>query len=147
MITIDKELLISDRCEFGTLFNNLNLMGYGLEIGVFEGIFSETLRNKWKGKTLHLVDRWVHDNGYIDVSNKSNEEFEEMFLNVNKKFLHDPSVITHRMLSLDASRLFSDNFFDWIYIDADHSYDACSNDLRNWYNKLKSVEFILDMIT
>ena len=41
------------------------------------------------------------------------------------------------MDSASASKLFPDNFFDFIYIDGDHSYEAVKNDLHMWHPKLK----------
>ena len=41
------------------------------------------------------------------------------------------------MDSLEASSSYEDNFFDYIYIDAEHTYQAVSKDLEFWYPKLK----------
>ena len=38
--------------------------------------------------------------------------------------------------------LFDDNFFDYIYIDAEHSYKAVKKDLLLWYPKLKKNGYI-----
>lgn len=33
--------------------------------------------------------------------------------------------------------MFEDDYFDFIYIDADHTYEAVKSDLESWYPKLK----------
>ena len=41
------------------------------------------------------------------------------------------------MPSIIAAELFPDEYFDFIYIDADHNYDAVKSDLEAWWPKLK----------
>ena len=63
---------------------------------------------------------------------------EEMY----RKFLADyadpyPCVRCYRMLSSEASRKFRDGYFDYIYVDADHSLAGITEDIRLWYPKVK----------
>ncbi len=133
----DNDMNINSRNDLGYLFNSLDLLGHGVEIGVQAGEFSKTIRTSWKGKFLHLVDRWKYNPNYNDIANLSDEEQKKLYLKVVELFADDPSVMIHRMDSLVASQSFPDNYFDWIYIDADHSYAGCKSDLNAWYPKLK----------
>ena len=38
---------------------------------------------------------------------------------------------------MKAAPLFSNEYFDFIYIDGDHDYEAVRSDLEVWYPKLK----------
>ena len=42
------------------------------------------------------------------------------------------------MNSLDAVMQFPNRYFDWVYIDGDHSRDAVTDDLEAWSAKVKS---------
>jgi glycosyltransferase involved in cell wall biosynthesis len=129
-------LQIASREDFPNLFNDLNLTGHGLELGVQKGEFSEILRKKWKGKFLHLVDRWRNSSDYFDIANVSDDKHRLYYLYVVEHFSEDPSVIIHRMDSETASLHFQDRYLDWIYIDADHSYEAVKKDLHLWVPKV-----------
>ena len=47
-----------------------------------------------------------------------------------------------RDYSINAVKLFPDKFFDFIYIDADHSYEAIKQDLKIWWPKTKKPGII-----
>jgi hypothetical protein len=48
-----------------------------------------------------------------------------------------------RKFSADAAGDFDDRSLDWIYIDGNHSYEACLEDLRLWAPKVKDDGLIL----
>lgn len=54
-----------------------------------------------------------------------------------------PFVKICREYSFDAVKHFKDNYFDFIYIDADHTYSACLKDIEDWYPKVKPGRFLL----
>ena len=41
------------------------------------------------------------------------------------------------MRSLDAAKIYINNSFDFVFIDADHSYKGAVLDIRHWYPKVK----------
>lgn len=49
----------------------------------------------------------------------------------------------YREYSFDAVKKFEDNYFDFIYIDADHTYSAYLRDIKDWYPKVKKGGVLL----
>jgi len=134
-----KDNPIENRNYLGQLFNALGLIKYGAEIGVQEGKFSQILSNTWNGEQLHLIDSWKHfqDDKYIDISNVNNFEHEKLYQKVVAQFSNNPKIKINRTESLKAAGEYPNNYFDWIFLDANHSYESCSADLKAWYPKIK----------
>ena len=133
----EDKLKIYHRDDIGKLCNKLQLLGKGAEVGVQAGEYSRTIRSTWEGEELYLIDWWRYSPNYKDIANAPDEKQKELYLSVVKKFMDDHSVHIIRKESIEASKQFSDEYFDWIYLDADHSYEGCLNDLKAWYPKLK----------
>ena len=110
----------------------------GVEIGVDSGNHAEKIINYLNLKKIYLVDPWKEyinkDLGEIDYNQKFHDERYEF---VKKRFQKNTKVEIIRKSSVDASKLFTDNYFDFIYIDGDHSYEAVKMDLNHWHPKLK----------
>lgn len=53
------------------------------------------------------------------------------------RYCGDPRVIVYRLTSLEAANKCEDNYFDFIYIDGNHKYEHCKNDLNAWWPKVK----------
>jgi hypothetical protein len=48
----------------------------------------------------------------------------------------------HRELSSQAVQHFPDEYFDWVYIDGDHSYEFAKADLEAYLPKVKKSGYI-----
>jgi hypothetical protein len=117
------------------------------EIGVWKGDFSRKLLNRVQPQTLHLIDPWefIDDGGYERAAYggkvaKGQEDMDKLFENVQERFASEIAggvVRIHRATSADAGPSFPDDYFDWVYIDANHSYEFVREDLRVYHTKVK----------
>jgi hypothetical protein len=109
-----------------------------VEVGVQDGIFStEILRRK--PKMLFLVDPWVHQPPeiYPERSNRSESEFAVTYQKILDKFAKHRNITILREFSIKAAKQIKQKL-DFVYIDAIHTYESCSADIRAWYPKLRN---------
>ena len=136
--------MIQTRDQFPELLNNLGLNKFAAEVGVQMGEYSKVLLGNWKGEKLYLVDAWRQFGakqfgaGREDFDNPNPDgqlrHFSETFKNTY--FYYERAVII-KELSVDAAKIFQDEFFDFVYIDAAHDVDNVLKDLKAWYPKVK----------
>lgn len=115
-----------------------------VEVGVWRGDFSKKIFDISQPNTLILVDSWIYDENVrgcapqVDGKEPLNQKFFDEAKNETfNKFHSNKNVIIIDKGSFEASSQYKDNYFDYIYLDAEHSYQAVSNDLNMWYPKLK----------
>jgi hypothetical protein len=114
------------------LYKVLNCTENAVEVGVASGNFSRII-NTWGFKRLFLVDSWTEFkdwNGKITTQQTVNAWYDKVYNDFK-----DAKIIKAK--SLDASKCFSEEYFDFIYIDADHSYNSVLSDLKAWFPKCK----------
>lgn len=102
---------------------NKTAKGIVAEIGVASGNFSQIIFNTSQVQKLYLIDCWESQNGEYskDPANANQEIQNQRFIEVNKFFKNNPKVSILKMYSHEAVKLFHNEYFDWIYIDADHT--------------------------
>ena len=84
------------------------------------------------------VDIWRSTDSIGQNDNLYNQEVLDLQYNkVFNKYKNDNRVRLIREFSVNAAKFFPDYYFDFIYIDADHTYEAVKKDLESWYPKLK----------
>jgi predicted O-methyltransferase YrrM len=130
---------LEERYQFGLLLNKLGLTGNAVEIGVAQGNFSKALLSTWQGRKLYLIDPWEYmGEDYTDIFNISNEQQEQVLVDCkeNLKGYEDRYEII-RATSEKAVMKFSDSFFDFVYIDANHAFKYAEEDIKLWYPKIK----------
>ena len=125
------------------IIKNTNLIG--AEIGVYQGDYSEQIFNYFKKKfnlKFYLIDQWLINDDFKERPKPyigySSQELELAYEQVKKRFRNNKSIEIMRTESLKASLKFSDNHFDFVYIDANHDYEFVLKDLKTWFPKVKS---------
>lgn len=135
----DEEAIMAHRHDFGVVLNELQLLGQGVEVGVCEGDYSFQILSHWKGRKLYSIDPWrAFGEEYQDVNNVSQELHERRYQAVKSRlasFKERSEII--RKTSLEGALLFENETLDFVYLDAQHSYEAVKADIQAWYPKLK----------
>ena len=123
------------------------------EIGVWQGGFSRRILQLRKPRELHLIDPWLFvaslpERMYGGSVAKGQSDMDAIMASVVNQFADRPEVRVHRSTSIEAATRFAERYFDWVYIDGDHSYDAVLSDLNVWFPKLKvGGKIVLDDYT
>lgn len=107
----------------------------GAEIGVFEGAYSEILCKENPKLKLFSIDPWTPHKGYLDYARKST--LENAFNQAKTKLASLNAEIVKKY-SQDALEDFLDGSLDFVYIDGDHSFQTCLDDINGWSNKVKT---------
>jgi len=105
------------------LISELTVNGCVAELGTFKGDFAKNILLRSSPTELHLVD--------IDFSR------------LNPEISSDPRVVRHLGFTKDALTKFEDEYFDWIYVDADHSYEGTLRDAKLSAPKSHSGGFLV----
>ncbi|KKK96325.1 hypothetical protein LCGC14_2663890 [marine sediment metagenome] len=137
--------MIEAQIEWSTLFEMLGITptgGVGVELGVGEGDTTVSLLSITRPAKLHLVDYWTSQEwaAYPDSYNVDQQGQDARLHKVLDRFEDEISsgvVEVRKTMTVDAARDFDDECFDWIYLDANHSYPAVLTDLQTYYPKLK----------
>ena len=131
---------LGSRKETGFWLNWLGLSGDGVEVGVFKGEFSDQLLRTWRCNSLVSVDPWRHfpTTEYVDACNLSQADHDLNYAEtVNRLRRYGKRSRVVRSTSEDAVAQFADESLDFVYLDAQHHYEAVKEDIDLWYPKLK----------
>lgn len=110
----------------------------GVELGVAFGGHSEALFERANVEKLYGVDPYRHIRGYKDPMNLPQEEFDELHAFVLDRFERFGDRYEHvRSTSEEAVAHIPGNL-DFVYIDADHSYEGVAKDLGLWFPKVRT---------
>lgn len=116
--------------------NSLGLYPYKIvEIGVHKGDHAQEILNVLPVEKLWLVDPWSSKYPMEHVENNE-ETWNSLFRYVRDRFANRSLVEIVRTTSEEASK-FLPNELDFVYIDADHSYESCLQDILYWWPKIK----------
>tara|TARA_Y100000385_G_scaffold172907_1_gene178988 strand:+ start:97 stop:843 length:747 start_codon:yes stop_codon:yes gene_type:complete len=140
------------RSKITEVLNKRYPNGVGVEIGVLKGDFSKQILENWNCSKYYLVDLWsnqltktntatvTYEEGWASDEKIHNENYSAMLENT-KKYKEKINII--RNYSHLAAVTFEDESLDFIYLDADHSYEGLKTDLMYWYPKLKKGGLIM----
>tara|TARA_B100000749_G_scaffold264794_1_gene239385 strand:- start:112 stop:720 length:609 start_codon:yes stop_codon:yes gene_type:complete len=100
----------------------------GVEVGVQRGIFSEIICQKNPQMRVYGVDAWATPNG-PRMRQKAQKRMNVSRWMAQYSIIDDWSVL--------AAQDFDDQSLDFVYIDADHSYESCLADITAWHPKIR----------
>ena len=116
----------------------------GAEIGVWAGRFSRRLLQRPDLKLL-MVDSWEGDgtayteqdvdNFHGNLSQKEQDFYKKTAIERTEFAANRRKIVAMR--SLEAANCIADGSLDFVFIDADHSYEGCKADIEAWRPKLR----------
>lgn len=117
-----------------------------LELGVFRGEFAKQIIKTVEPSELFLVDIWTGEagsgdkdgNGYIKIDNMIKVYLSLVHQTKDKENIH-----IVRSDSISFLQSCEDNYFDAIYVDADHSEEAVYNDMVNSLRVIKNGGYLM----
>ncbi len=102
----------------------------GVEIGVNRGYYSKILCQANPNLKLYCIDPWdLLGRGKNDLRVKRHAEAQKNLADYNAELI--------RNYSLEAVKDFEDESLDFVYIDANHDFDNCMQDVIEWAPKVK----------
>ena len=112
-----------------------------LELGVFRGEFAKEILQIVEPRELYLVDIWSGEMGSGDKDGANYVKVNDMrsvYLNLFHQVKNKPNIHLVRCESVPFLLSCEDNYFDAVYVDADHSEEAVYNDMVNSFRVIKS---------
>lgn len=122
----------------------------GAEVGVWRGKCSRHLLASLPLLTLHMIDRWAppgeEDSYYTSGSEIArhgihvyNEAYQEAWQETHK---YGDRAVMYKEESAVAAMHFPVCYFDFVFIDSDHSYAGVKKAIAEWMGKVKPGGFI-----
>lgn len=104
-----------------------------VEVGVLDGYTADNIRRFCETvEKYYLIDQWkVFES---DTKKRNQDIWDVKYVNVCKKFEDDVRFTIIRKPSVEAFELFKPNSIDLVFIDADHSYEYCKQDIYLWHS-------------
>ncbi len=95
--------------------------GVAAEVGVAAGEYTQAILDRNRPRVLHLIDLWGSDRYRPGL---------EAIRTRNAGAIAAGAVRIHQGRSVDVLATFPEAYFDWVYIDTDHSYELTLAELR-----------------
>jgi hypothetical protein len=129
------------------LLDMIHRDGVCAEVGVWRGDFSARILEVARPSQLHLIDPWraFDDDAYEGawyggMLEQGQTDMDVLYRGVVDRFAEERErgvVQIHRMMSTEAAATFPDSFFDFVYIDGNHTYEFVRADLRAFAPKVR----------
>lgn len=129
---------IENREDFPAWLNHNGLIGEGVEVGVFEGQYSDLLLSKWLGRRLTGIDPFIHypDEVYHDGANRV--DLPDIGRVTAQRFAADDRYRLIMEESLFAVSGFPDGSLDFVHLDGNHGLEHIRADIKAWWPRVKS---------
>jgi hypothetical protein len=128
--------------QYFTQVVNKEKLTCGAEVGVAYGGHSEYILKHTKVEKLYAVDPYRHFPDYKDPMNLPQKDFDDLYsFTKNRLKIFGNRVKMVRKTSEDAAKHIKEPL-DFVYLDANHSYDGVKEDLGLWFQKVRDFGVI-----
>lgn len=136
-VTIEDLKKINNRGDIPGLLNTMQAQII-CEIGVKEGAHFNSLLRGQHITSAYGIDIWA-ETGVRSQNDDSYEQLrlDQLFQTMKALEARDRRVKIIKDFSPQVSHQFDNDFFDFVYIDADHTEEAVYNDLCAWWDKVR----------
>ena len=113
----------------------------GAEVGCSVGVTTSFLLRNCPGLFLYAVDLWecrasvLSDRAFEVLKNYDFDEITKLFNKRTRPYENRLKVL--KGVSWEMAQYVDDCSLDFVFIDADHSYESVAKDIRAWTPKLK----------
>jgi methyltransferase family protein len=118
----------------------MGLTRYAAEIGVQQGKYSELLIRDTGFLHFFCIDPWCvwPDTEYgNDSANVDQSTHDSYYEDTVKRLEPYDNVSVLQLTSAEASTRLPDDYLDFVYLDANHSFITVKEDIEIWYPKIR----------
>jgi hypothetical protein len=115
------------------------------ELGVFMGLFSKQIIKTLNPIKHYMVDIWDGEmtSGDKDGNNIIQiKDMNDIYLNLKNEYIDNNQIEIIKDKSQNFLKNISDDYFDFIYVDGDHTYSAVYQDMILSLSKIKNNGFL-----
>jgi hypothetical protein len=106
------------------------------EIGTARGDYAYSLAHKNPQATIYCIDAWTTYDGYADI--REHDQMVHNWQKAKERLNSFKNVELMSDFSHDALDKFGDRSLDFVYIDANHSWEYFAEDILEWSRKVKT---------
>ncbi len=132
----EQEYLIRGLNNMCSNIKNISKMA---EIGSYIGESTEIFAQNFSDSTIHCIDPWQSGYDQLDLASLDMDNVEFEF---DRRMKQYSNIVKIKKTSVDASVNFENEYFDFVYIDANHTYNAVKEDIQTWLPKIKINGYI-----
>ena len=114
--------------------------GIMLEIGSYLGESARIFAESKSFFKIHCLDLWAGGYDKSDYASQNMSGVEDVFMKFKLEF--PELIVSHKNNSSEVESLFKDNYFDFIYIDGNHTYESVESDIKACIPKIKKGGYI-----
>jgi hypothetical protein len=126
----DHPVALKDR---RALYESIPPRQVACEIGVANGYNAEAIYQVCNPRELHLIDLWANRQDVPRWADITDVKHRQALAQCQKRFadsIREGRVFLHQGRSVPILQSFSVHYFDFAYVDGDHTYQGTLNDLR-----------------
>lgn len=98
-----------------------------VEVGVYKGVSTRQIL----AACSDVIDEYWAVDPFMSYE-QMNADWDQLYRDICSHMITYPKLKALRLKSAEAAELFPEQYFDLVFIDADHSYESIKQDIHLW---------------